>query len=54
MRPSPHRPRLLRLALTGVIPLTGTSNLAHMLEDIACFDFELSEAEMTTIESIAG
>lgn len=42
---------IFRFALqAGMIPLTGTSSPAHMREDLACFDFDLSEPEMTTIE----
>ena len=42
---------IFRFALQlGMIPLTGTSSAAHMREDLACFDFELSEADVTTIE----
>jgi diketogulonate reductase-like aldo/keto reductase len=35
----------------GMIPLTGTTSETHMLEDLACFDFELTEAELETITS---
>jgi diketogulonate reductase-like aldo/keto reductase len=37
----------------GMIPLTGTSSTAHMREDLACFDFELSKADLEAIERIA-
>lgn len=42
---------VFRFALqAGMIPLTGTSSAAHMREDLAIVDFELSPAEMTAIE----
>ncbi|HEV7499907.1 MAG TPA: aldo/keto reductase, partial [Vicinamibacteria bacterium] len=34
----------------GMIPLTGTSSAAHMREDLALGDFELSPAEVMAIE----
>jgi diketogulonate reductase-like aldo/keto reductase len=37
----------------SIIPLTGTSSEAHMREDLACFDFDLDEAEIRAIESVA-
>jgi diketogulonate reductase-like aldo/keto reductase len=46
---------VFRFALqVGMIPLTGTSSATHMREDLDCFDFELDEAEVRTIETIAG
>lgn len=45
---------VFRFALqVGMIPLTGTTNEVHMKEDLAVYDFELTEAEIATIESIA-
>lgn len=45
---------IFRFALqTGMIPLTGTSNKNHMLEDLAAYDIELSDTEMASIENIA-
>lgn len=42
---------VFRFALqAGMFPLTGTTSEAHMREDLACFDFELSEDEMRTVE----
>jgi diketogulonate reductase-like aldo/keto reductase len=42
---------VFRFALqAGMIPLTGTSSAAHMREDLAVADFELSPAEVTAIE----
>ena len=35
----------------GIIPLTGTTSETHMLEDLACFDFELSQDDLETITS---
>jgi diketogulonate reductase-like aldo/keto reductase len=34
----------------GIIPLTGTSNVAHMRDDLACCDFDLDEQDLATIE----
>ena len=39
---------------SGMIPLTGTSSMAHMADDLACFGFSLTEAERKRIESVAG
>jgi len=33
------------LTLEGVVPLTGTKSLIHMREDLAIFEFELTETE---------
>lgn len=38
----------------GMLPLTGTTNARHMREDLATVDFELSEEDLETIETIAG
>lgn len=38
----------------GMIPLTGTSNAAHMREDLEAFDFEMESADVERIEGIAG
>lgn len=44
-----------RFALAvGMIALTGTSRAEHMQKDLACGDFDLSDAEVATIESISG
>lgn len=37
----------------GILPLTGTTDPAHMREDLD-LDFELSESERATLETIAG
>lgn len=37
------------LAHQGVVPLTGTSSVAHMREDLAIFDFELDDAETAAL-----
>jgi diketogulonate reductase-like aldo/keto reductase len=45
---------VFRFALqVGMIPLTGTSDAAHMREDLASFDFALDDADVAAIESIA-
>ncbi|HEX2052378.1 MAG TPA: aldo/keto reductase [Actinomycetota bacterium] len=42
---------VFRFALQiGMIPLTGTTDPAHMKEDLAVYDFELSDAEVAVIE----
>jgi diketogulonate reductase-like aldo/keto reductase len=45
---------VFRFALqVGMLPLTGTSSARHMKEDLGCFEFELAETDVTTIEQIA-
>jgi diketogulonate reductase-like aldo/keto reductase len=44
---------VFRFALqVGMLPLTGTTNAAHMRDDLACVDFELEESEIQAIEQI--
>lgn len=38
----------------GMVPLTGTSSLQHMNEDLRAFNIELSGDEVSFIESVAG
>lgn len=38
----------------GMLPITGTTDVAHMREDLAIGDFTLSPADVTRIERIAG
>jgi len=38
----------------GMVSLTGTSNPLHMREDLASVDLELTAAEVSELESIAG
>jgi diketogulonate reductase-like aldo/keto reductase len=38
---------------SSMIPLTGTSSAAHMKEDLACADFDLTAEEMRAVELIA-
>ncbi|HSN67739.1 MAG TPA: aldo/keto reductase [Thermoanaerobaculia bacterium] len=46
---------IFRFALqVGMICLTGTTDPAHMSEDLAIFDFELSEEEVAVIEGMSG
>jgi diketogulonate reductase-like aldo/keto reductase len=40
------------LTQTGVAPLTGTKSDIHMREDLAIFDFELSNEEQRAIEKV--
>jgi diketogulonate reductase-like aldo/keto reductase len=45
---------VFRFALAvGMIPLTGTTNAAHMREDLAAFEFELDAAEVRQIERLS-
>jgi len=45
-------PVVFRFAVQlGMVPLTGTSSEAHMREDLACLDLELSEPDLRTIET---
>ncbi|MGB5421503.1 MAG: aldo/keto reductase [Desulfobacterales bacterium] len=45
---------VFRFALqAGMIPLTGTTSEAHMKEDLAAYDIELSQSEFDAIENIA-
>ncbi|MFC1745403.1 aldo/keto reductase family protein [Candidatus Riflebacteria bacterium] len=44
---------VFRFALqAGMIPLTGTTDSLHMQEDLGMYEFELSDAEVNTIENI--
>jgi diketogulonate reductase-like aldo/keto reductase len=44
---------VFRFALeVGMIPLTGTTDAAHMREDLEVFDFQLDPRETATIESL--
>jgi diketogulonate reductase-like aldo/keto reductase len=46
---------VFRFALQApMIPLTGTSSAAHMREDLACLDFELTREDVAAIEHVAG
>jgi len=38
------------LSQIGIIPLTGTSSIEHMRDDLAIFDFALNEAECADIQ----
>jgi len=38
----------------GMQPLTGTTDLRHMREDLEAFDFDLPDADVTQIENIAA
>jgi diketogulonate reductase-like aldo/keto reductase len=37
----------------GMIPLTGTTSVAHLREDLAIFDFALEPAEVRAIEGVS-
>ena len=46
---------VFRMAIQlGMLPLTGTSDVEHMREDLAALDFELGDADVATLERIAG
>jgi len=38
----------------GMLPLTGTTDAAHMEQDLACHNLTLSDDEVQAIESLAG
>jgi len=40
------------LTQIGIIPLTGTSSVAHMREDLAIFEFELTADECAAVEML--
>jgi diketogulonate reductase-like aldo/keto reductase len=42
------------LTQAGVVPLTGTKSEIHMREDLAIFDFELTDAERRDIDRLIG
>src|SRR5262249_7921946 len=46
---------IFRFAMqAGMVPLTCTTNLQHMQEDLAVYDIELTPAEVDLIERIEG
>ena len=46
---------VFRFALAvGMLPLTGTSDAAHMKQDLASRDLTLSADEVSAIERLAG
>jgi len=46
---------VFRFALqVGMVPLTGTTDPAHMRHDLAIDDFELAPADVDTLERLAG
>ena len=40
------------LTQVGVVPLTGTRSETHMREDLAIFDFELTDMERAAIDGV--
>jgi diketogulonate reductase-like aldo/keto reductase len=38
----------------GMLPLTGTTDVKHMREDLEADGFELSQGDVRTIETIAS
>jgi len=51
-----HAPQvILRFAMqAGIVPLTGTTSIPHMQEDLRVYDIELTPEEVDFIESVAG
>lgn len=46
---------IFRFALAlGAIPLTGTTDPQHMREDLAVYDFDLTEEEVRAVEEVAA
>ncbi len=46
---------VFRFALqVGMLPLTGTTDEAHMRHDLEVYDFELEAADVETLETLAG
>jgi diketogulonate reductase-like aldo/keto reductase len=46
---------IFRFAMqVGMLPLTGTTDAAHMREDLRALDLQLSEEDVATIERISG
>jgi len=39
---------------SGMVPLTGTTSLEHMKQDLTVYDFELTVNEVKLIESVEG
>lgn len=42
------------LVQNGAVPLTGTTSLEHMRQDLAIVEFELDAAELTAIDALLG
>lgn len=40
------------VAQSGIVPLTGTTSVTHMRDDLGMFSFGLTEAEMATIDGL--
>jgi len=40
------------LTQIGIVPLTGTRSAAHMRQDLAIFDFELTPSECKSMDAI--
>jgi diketogulonate reductase-like aldo/keto reductase len=46
---------VFRFALqAGMLPLTGTTSLEHMKDDLACFELELDDEDMLAVERVAS
>jgi diketogulonate reductase-like aldo/keto reductase len=46
---------VFRFALdVGIVPLTGTTSVAHMLDDLAILDFVIEQKDLAMIEVLAG
>jgi diketogulonate reductase-like aldo/keto reductase len=42
------------LTQNDVVPLTGTTSVAHMREDLAIFEFQLTDADLEVVSSVLG
>jgi diketogulonate reductase-like aldo/keto reductase len=40
------------LTQNDIVPLTGTTSVAHMREDLAIFEFQLTDAELEAVSSL--
>ncbi|RYZ99292.1 MAG: hypothetical protein EOO68_12600, partial [Moraxellaceae bacterium] len=52
LRKSPAQIFLRYLTCRDITPLTGTSDVQHMLEDLSIFDFELSVDDLAQIDHL--
>jgi len=54
LRQVPRRSSLVFARAVAILPLTGTSNLEHMKQDLAALDLSLTPTEVSSIEQMAG
>lgn len=53
-RVSPAQVLFRYLTAIGIVPLSGTTSQVHMREDLAIFDFTLTDAERDTMSGLLG